>query len=290
MSVLDAIGNTPLVEIGKCNPEPDRVRILAKLEGANPSGSIKDRIAVKMVKMGIEAGDLTPGKTVLEAACGNTGIGLAMVCSALGYKLALTMPEGVSIRIKGVLQALGAKVILTPTDEGNGGAARKALALMEDDPEGYFMPNRFENPYNFMAHYETTGPEIWQQAKGEITAFVAGMGTTGTLMGVSRYLKKQNREVKVIAVEPVLGHRIQGLKNMKESISPGIYEPPRIDNTLTVNDDNAFDCTRDLALAEGLFVGGSSGAALWGAIETARELPPGSNVVCIFPDRGDRYL
>lgn len=290
MSVIEAIGNTPLVEIVKLNPRRERVRVLAKLEGSNPCGSVKDRIAIKMLRMGLEAGLLTRDKEVIEATSGNTGIGLAMVCSALGYKLSLCMPECVSVERRSTLQALGANTILTPPEQGTDGAIRKAHEVLASDPERYFMPNQFENPYNFLAHYETTGPEIWQQTNGEVTAFAAGMGTTGTLMGVSRYLKEQNPKVKVIGVEPVLGHHIQGLKNMEESIAPGILELTRLDGRIFVSDDDAFGHTRRLAIEEGLLVGMSSGAALWGALTAARDLPAGSTMVTLLPDRGDRYL
>jgi cysteine synthase B len=290
MGVVEAIGNTPLVEIERINPFRGRVRILAKLEGSNPCGSVKDRIAVKMVRMGIESGLLTRDKTVLEATSGNTGIGLAMVCAALGYKLTLCMPECVSLERRSVLKALSAELVLTPSEQGTDGAIARALTIMDQAPERYYMPNQFENPYNFMAHYETTGPEIWEQTKGEVTAFVAGMGTTGTLMGVSRYLKERNPEIKVFGVEPVEGHHIQGLKNMKESKCPGIYNTSRLDKLIFANDDQAFELTRELAVQEGVFVGMSSGAALHGALALARDLSAGATVVTLFPDRGDRYL
>jgi len=287
---MDAIGNTPLVEIEKLNPDRGRVRIMAKLEGANPCGSVKDRIAKKMIEMGAASGDLTPDKTVLEATSGNTGIGLAMVCSALGYRLELCMPECVSLERRSVLQALGARIILTPPDDGTDGAIRAARKIMEREADRYFMPNQFENPYNFIAHYETTAPEIWEQTGGEIDAFVAGLGTTGTIMGVSRFLKQKNGKTRIMGVEPVMGHHIQGLKNMQEAICPGLFDPARIDTFLTVTDEDAFETTRNLAIKEGLFVGMSSGAALWGALQAAQDMEEGSTVVCILPDRGDRYL
>jgi len=290
MGVMDAIGNTPLVEIEKLNPDRGRVRIMAKLEGANPCGSVKDRIAKKMIEMGAASGDLTPDKTVLEATSGNTGIGLAMVCSALGYRLELCMPECVSLERRSVLQALGARIILTPPDDGTDGAIRAARKIMEREADRYFMPNQFENPYNFIAHYETTAPEIWEQTGGEIDAFVAGLGTTGTIMGVSRFLKQKNGKTRIMGVEPVMGHHIQGLKNMQEAICPGLFDPARIDTFLTVTDEDAFETTRNLAIKEGLFVGMSSGAALWGALQAAQDMEEGSTVVCILPDRGDRYL
>lgn len=290
MSVLDAIGNTPLTEIIKLNPDRDRVRVLAKLEGANAGGSVKDRIAVKMIEMGVQSGALTPDKTVLEATSGNTGIGLAVVCAARGFRIALCMPECVSLERRSILQALGAELILTPPDQGTDGAIRRAQEIMEREPEKYFTPNQFENPYNFLAHYETTAPEIDRQAGGEVTAIAVGMGTTGTIMGISRYFKEKKRATKIVGVEPVPGHCIQGLKNMMEAICPGIYEKARLDHIETVNNDQAFDHARQLAVQEGLFVGMSSGAALHGALTIARDLPAGSTVVTIFPDRGDRYL
>jgi len=290
MAVIDAIGNTPLVEVTGLNPYRDRVRILAKLEGANPGGSVKDRIAAKMIKMGIESGDLADGKTVLEATSGNTGIGLAMVCASMKIRLQLFMPECVSLERRSVLQALGANLVLTPPDESTDGAIRAAQKKMESDPDSYFMPNQFDNPYNFLAHYENTGPEVLEQTGGELDAFVAGMGTSGTLMGVSRYMKEKKKDVSIVGVEPVLGHHIQGLKNMSESICPGIFDKFRLDVVHSVTDENAFEYTRKLAVEEGLFVGMSSGAAMWGALETAKDMPAGSTVLCILPDRGDRYL
>ena len=181
---------------------------------------------------GIETGDLNKDKTVLEATSGNTGIGLAMVCSALGYRLTLCMPECVSLERRSILQALGASIVLTPPDDSTDGAIKKAHEMMEENPEKYFMPNQFENPYNFNAHYETTGPEVWEQTNGEVDVFVAGMGTSGTLMGSGRYLNQKNREIKIIGMMPVEGHHIQGLKNMIESICPGIYDPTRLSKVL----------------------------------------------------------
>ncbi len=290
MGVLEAIGGTPLVEIEKLNPFRDKVRVLAKLEGANPCGSVKDRIAKKMLLMAVEKGDLTLGKTVLEATSGNAGIGLAMTSAAMGFGLTLTMPESVSLERRSLLQALGATIVLTPSSEGADGAVREAARIMESDPDKYFMPNRFDNPYNFLVHYETTGPEIWDQTGGEVTHFVAGVGTSGTLMGVSRYLKEKEPKVRAIAVEPVKGHHIPGLKNMEESMCPGLYYHGRIDRTIMVRDEGAFEYARRLAMEEGLLVGISSGAALWGALEAARDLAAGSTLVLVFPDGGDRYL
>ncbi len=291
MSVLDAIGNTPLVEIEHLwDSARTGVRIMAKLEGSNPGGSVKDRPAYFMLKEAIASGKLVPGKTILEPTSGNTGIGMAMVAAAMGFKIKLTMPTCVSEERRAVLQALGAELELTPGCDRTDGAIRRAHHIMEYEGDRYFMPNQFDNPQNYLSHYHTTGPEIMQQTKGEIDLFVAGMGTTGTLMGCSMFLKEQKPSVKIIGIEPTLNHCLQGLKNMKEAIVPKIYDPWRLDRIIICTDEDAFNTTRDLSLREGLFCGISSGAAMWGALQAARDLPRGSTVVVIFPDRGDRYL
>ncbi len=288
MSVLDSIGNTPLVEIRNINPNP-RVRIMAKLEGANPGGSVKDRPAFYMILKAEEQKSLTNDKVILEATSGNTGIGLAMVAAAKGYRLKLTMPACVSLERRSILEALGAEIVLTPAGEGTDGAIREAHRIHEAAPEVYFMPNQFANAYNVSAHYETTGPEIYKQTRGEVSAFVAGIGTTGTIMGVGKRLKEYDKSIKIIGVEPVMGHKIQGLKNMKEAIVPTIFDPSKLDDKFTINDDLAYETARDLALREGIFVGMSSGAAMAGAIQAAKALNSGT-IVTLFPDRGDRYL
>ena len=291
MSVLDAIGNTPLVEVKNIwDSAKTGVRIMAKLEGSNPGGSVKDRPALYMLKDAVASGKLAKGKTILEPTSGNTGIGMAMVAAAMGFKIKLTMPTCVSTERRAVLQALGAELELTPGCDRTDGAINRAHHIMESTGDQYFMPNQFDNPQNYLAHYHTTGPEIFAQTKGEVDAFVAGMGTTGTLMGCSMFFKEKKPAVKIIGVEPNLDHRIQGLKNMKEAIVPKIYEPSRLDGIINCNDENAFETTRDLSIQEGLFCGLSSGAAMWGALQIARDLPRGSTVVVIFPDRGDRYL
>jgi cysteine synthase B len=288
MSILDSVGNTPLVELTKVNPNP-KVRLMAKLEGANPGGSVKDRIALSMISDGIEKGALNGGRTILEATSGNTGIGLAMVGASLGYSVKLTMPKCVSLERRRVLEALGADLVLTEACQGTDGAIREAHRIMEAGPDLYFMPNQFENPANIMAHYTTTGPEIWEQTDGDVTTFVAGLGTTGTVMGAGQRLKEYNPSIRIVAVEPILGHKVQGLKNMQESIVPTIYDPSRLDEKFTVEDEEAFQTTRRLALEEGLFVGMSSGAAAYAAVKTAEAMESGTLVV-ILPDRGDRYL
>ena len=289
MSILSAIGNTPLIELNTLNNKKPKVRIFGKLEGANPGGSIKDRPALWMIKKAEESGQLTKGKIILEPTSGNTGIALAMIGAAKGYQVRLCMPECVSTERQRILQALGAEVVLTPAKEGTDGAIRKAHQLLKAEPDKYYMPNQFVNENNILAHYETTGPEIFSQTNEEIDVFVAGMGTTGTLMGVCKFFKEKKPEVKIVGIEPTECHTIQGLKNMKESINPKIYNPDKLDEKLTVEDGEAYEITRLLAANEGIFVGMSSGAAVAGALRMAESMSSGT-IVVILPDRGDRYL
>jgi len=283
-----AIGNTPLVELRSVNPNP-RVRILAKLEGNNPGGSVKDRPACFMLLGAEERGDLTSGRTILEPTSGNTGIALAMLGAARGYRVLLVMPACVSLERRSVLAAFGAELVLSPAEEGTDGAIHLAYRILEEEPDRFYMPNQYANPDNVRAHRETTGPEIFSQTAGDIDCFVAGMGTGGTLMGVAGYLRETKPSVKVVGVEPTLGHKIQGLKNMKEAIVPSIYREENLDGKLVVDDESAFETARRLAVAEGLFVGMSSGAAVAGAIEMAKQITEGT-IVTLLPDRGDRYL
>jgi S-sulfo-L-cysteine synthase (O-acetyl-L-serine-dependent) len=288
MGIVSAIGNTPVVELKTLTCGTRGVRVLAKLEGNNPGGSIKDRAALYMVMNAEKSGQLD-GKTILEATSGNTGIALAMIGAARGYRVKLCMPECVSMERQHVLQALGAEVVLTAAQEGTDGAIRKAHQLLDREPQAYYMPNQFASESNVQAHYETTGPEILSQTNGQVDAFVAGMGTTGTLMGVGKFLKSKKPTVKIVGVEPTQGHTIQGLKNMSESIVPAIYDPHMLDEKITVEDDEAFEMARLLASREGIFVGMSSGAAVAGAKRIAQQMTSGT-VVVILPDRGDRYL
>jgi cysteine synthase B len=288
MSVLAWIGNTPLVELRNWDGHAG-VRILAKLEGSNPAGSVKDRAASYMIKEAERTGELTPDKIILEPTSGNTGIGLAMVGASKGYRVKLVLPGCVSTERRATLEAFGAELEITDPLAGTDGAIRRAHEILESAPDTYYMPNQFENPANPLAHYETTGPEIFRQSNGEIDVFVAGMGTTGTLMGVSRFLREKKPGAKTIGVEPTLGHKIQGLKNMSEAIVPKIYDQRLLDGKITVGDEEAHQGARWLAVKEGLLVGMSSGAAYVGARRIAKEMHS-TTIVVLFPDRGDRYL
>ena len=288
MNLLDAIGNTPLVELAGLSPNP-QVRIFCKLEGCNPGGSVKDRPALYMINKAEESGELTKDKVILEPTSGNTGIAIAMIGAAKGYEVQLCMPECVSTERRLILEGFGTKVISTPAKDNIDGAIREAQSLMQASNGRYYMPNQYDNEANVLAHFETTGPEIFQQTNGQIDYFVAGMGTTGSLMGAGSYLKSVKPEVKIVGVEPVPGHAIQGLKNMTESMVPGIYRPEQLDAKEMVDDGEAFEVTRLLATGEGLFVGTSSGAAVAVALRLAKAIERGT-IVVLLPDRGDRYL
>lgn len=287
-NILDLIGNTPLVEIRRLNPNKN-VTIYAKLEGANPGGSIKDRTALAMIERAEERGDLTPEKTILEATSGNTGIGLALVAAVKGYRLTLVMPESASEERKKTVKAMGAHLHLTPAELGTDGAIEVAYEMLRAEPERYYATDQFNTEDNLLAHYYGTAEEIWQQTNHQVTMVVATLGTSGTLMGISRRLKEYNKEIKIIGVEPYLHHKIQGLKNMKESYRPGIFDRNRLDEKINILDEDAFEMARALARMEGLFVGMSSGAAMHVALENAREMEEGT-IVVIFPDGGERYL
>jgi len=287
-SILDQIGNTPLVEIKNLNPNP-QVKILAKLEYFNPGGSIKDRAALFMIENGEKSGELTPDKTVIEATSGNTGIGLALVCTVKGYKLLLTMSEAASVERQKILKARGAEILLTPGHLGTDGAIEEVYRLARENPDTYFMADQFNNPANWQAHYHGTAPEIWEQTDGKVSMVVATLGTSGTLMGLTRRMKEYNPDIRIVGVEPYLGHKIQGLKNMKEAYRPEIFEKHLLDEIVNIDDEEAFEMTRRLAREEGIFVGMSSGAALVIARKKAEELTHGT-IVVIFPDGGERYL
>ena len=287
-SILDAIGNTPLVEIKKLNPNP-AVKMLAKLECFNPGGSVKDRAALYMIEAGEKSGELILQKTVIEPTSGNTGIGLALVCTVRGYRLLLVMSDAVSIERQKILKARGADILLTPGHLGTDGAIEEAYRLARENPDTYFLPDQFNNEANWKAHYYGTAEEVWQQTDGKVSAFLATLGTSGTLMGVSRRLKEYDSSIQIIGVEPYLGHKIQGLKNMKEAYCPEIFEKERLDQKLNVADEDAYEMARRLAREEGIFVGMSSGAAMVAACRVAVKMAAGTLVV-LFPDNGERYL
>ena len=287
-TILDTIGNTPLVEIKKLNPNP-RVRIFAKLEYFNPGGSTKDRPALYMIEAAEKSGELTRDKTVIEATSGNTGIGLALVCGVKGYRLRLTMSEAVSVERQQILKARGAEIHLTPGHLGTDGAIEEVYRLAREAPERYFIADQFNNEANWKSHYHGTAQEIWQQTDGDVTTLVACLGTSGTLMGASRKLKQLNPTIQIVGVEPYLGHRIQGLKNMKEAYCPEIFEKKRLDKKVNIDDEVAYEMARRLAKTEGLLVGMSSGAAMAVALGEAQRLTEGTLVV-ILPDGGERYL
>jgi cysteine synthase B len=287
-NVLGAIGSTPLVQLLNFNGNAD-VKMFAKLEGNNPGGSVKDRPAYYMIMKAEESGELTKDKTIIEPTSGNTGIAIAMIGATKGYKVKLYMPECVSVERQLILQAFGAEVVLTPAKEAVDGAIRRCQEALKNEPGRYYMPNQFDNPNNVLSHYETTGPEIFAQTKGRIDVFVSAMGTTGTLIGVGNFLREKVPGIKIVGVEPTLGHTIQGLKNMQESVVPGIYNPRALDEKVTIEDGDAFETARRLAVREGLFTGMSSGAAVAGALQVARKMKKGT-IVVILPDRGERYL
>lgn len=277
-----------MVRINKLSPNPD-VNIYAKLEGFNPSGSIKDRIALRMLQAALESGELHRGQTIIEATSGNSGIGLAMAGVVLGFPVEIVMSEAVSVERRIIIRSYGAKVTLTPGHLGTDGAICRARQLVKDNPGKYFMPDQFSNQANYLAHYERTALEIWEQTEGRIDCFVSALGTSGTIMGVARFLRALKPDVKVVCAQPVRGHYIQGLKNMEEAIVPGIYDPDKIDVQEMIDSEEAIEMARQIISSEGIFAGMSSGAALLAAIRTARKMERG-NIVVIFPDRADKYL
>lgn len=287
-NILHVIGNTPLVKINRINPNP-KVELSVKIEGHNPGGSVKDRIAHYMIKGAIARGDLTPEKTIIEPTSGNTGIGLAMVGAVLGYRVLVIMPENMSMERRRILKAFGADIILTPSEKGTDGAIETAHRLYGEDPEKYYFPNQFANSDNIHAHYETTALEIWEDTGGRVDGVVAGIGTTGTLMGVSKRLKELKPSIQIVAIEPNKKHRVQGLKNLDESIVPHIFDERAIDSKIFIDDETAFKTAVLLARQEGIFSGISAGAIMAGAMQFSEQLT-GGTVVAILPDKGEKYL
>jgi cysteine synthase B len=285
-NILGVIGDTPLVGVHALSPNPD-VRIFAKLEGQNPGGSSKDRIALKMIELAEASGDLHPGDTILEPSSGNTGIGLAMVARLRGYRLRVVMPENVSVERRQLLEIFGAEIVLSPADEGSNGAIRLSEKLGADDASLVRL-FQYGNPANPLAHYEGTGPEIWRDCP-EVDVFVAGLGTSGTLMGVGRYLKEQNPALQVVAVEPPAGELVQGLRSLDDGFVPPIFDPAILDRKFIVRPRESIEWLRRLLDDCGVFAGVSSGAAVAGAAKMAAQMESGT-VVTLLPDAGWKYL
>ncbi len=291
--LIERIGNTPLLRFERTGVEFANVEICAKAEWFNPGGSVKDRAAYSMIREGERRGQLRPGKVILDATSGNTGIAYAIIGAALGYRVKLCLPDSASPERKQVLAAYGAEIVFTAGDEATDGAIRRAREIYNAEPEKYFYPNQYDNPANPAAHYATTAPEIREQTRGRITHFVAGLGTSGTFMGTTRRLKEFNPRIRCVSVQPDSGfHGLEGLKHMPTAIVPGIYDAKLADENIEVRTEDAQETAKRLAREEGILVGVSAGAALWACLEIARRLPKSERavIVTIFPDAGERYL
>ena len=291
--LLDRIGNTPLIRLERTGKEYPNVEILAKAEWFNPGGSVKDRAAYAMIRDGERRGALRPGKVILDATSGNTGIAYAMIGAALGYKVKLCLPSSASPERKQILAVYGVEIVFTPGDEATDGAIRRVREIYNADPDKYFYPDQYSNPANPAAHYATTAPEIWEQTQGRITHFVAGLGTSGTFVGTTRRLKELNPKIRCISMQPDSGfHGLEGLKHMPTNLVPAIYDPNLADENMEVRTEDGQQIARRLAREEGILVGVSAGAALWASLGVARRLPKGEHavIVTIFPDAGEKYL
>ena len=291
--LLDRIGNTPLIRLERTGKEYPSVEILAKAEWFNPGGSVKDRAAYSMIRDGEQRGALRPGKIILDATSGNTGIAYAMIGAALGYKVKLCLPSSASPERKQILAAYGVDIVYTPGDEATDGAIRRVREIYQADPERYFYPDQYSNPANPAAHYATTAPETWEQTRGRITHFVAGLGTSGTFVGTTRRLKELNPKIRCISMQPDSGfHGLEGLKHMPTNLVPAIYDPNLADENIEVRTEDGQQMARHLAREEGILVGVSAGAALWACLDVARRLPKGEHavIVTVFPDSGEKYL
>jgi len=292
-SMLARIGKTPLLRMERIGQEFARVEVCAKAEWFNPGGSVKDRPALSMIEAGLTSGALRAGKTIIDATSGNTGIAYAMIGAAMGYPVKLCLPDSASPERKKMLQAYGAELVFTPGDESTDGAIRRVHEIVAGDAEKYFYPDQYSNPANPAAHYETTGPEIWEQTQGRITHFVAGLGTSGTFMGTTRRLKELNPTIRCISFQPDSGfHGLEGLKHMATAIVPRIYDPELADEDIAVRTEDAQQLAKRLAREDGLLVGVSAAGALWASMDVARRLPPGERavIVTVFPDSADKYL
>ncbi|PWS28715.1 cysteine synthase B [Pedobacter yonginense] len=281
--IIDLIGNTPMAELTKLNPNP-KVKIFAKLEGNNPGGSVKDRASLNMIRSALERGEIQAGTKLVEATSGNTGIALAMIASLFGLEIELVMPANSTRERKVTMEAFGAKVTLLDSIE-----ICRDYAEEKGNKSGYFLLNQFSNPDNYLAHYKTTGPEIWRDTEHQLTHFVSSMGTTGTIMGCSRFLKEQNKEIQIVGCQPTEGSSIPGIRRWPKEYLPKIFEPERVDRVMDVTEPEAVEMARKLAKSEGIFGGMSTGGACTAAIKLAQELEEGT-IVFIACDRGDRYL
>lgn len=289
-SIIDLIGNTPLIKLNKFSELSTDKNIYIKAEWFNPGGSIKDRAALCMIKEGIKAGKLTKEKTIMDSSSGNTAIAYAMIGSALGFKVELVTPENINIERKKTLEAYGAKIIYSSPFEGSDGAILEARKLAKEFSDKYFMPDQYNNTANPLAHYTTTGPEIWEQTKGKITHLISGIGTSGTVMGTGRYLKSMNKEIKIVGVQPDEPlHGLEGLKHIPSSIVPGIYNEQELDILYNANTEESYIIMEKLMQLEGMFVGHSGGAVVLSALEILKETDT-ANIVCVVPDGGYRYL
>lgn len=289
-SIIDLIGNTPLIQLNKFAGLSTDKSIFVKAEWFNPGGSIKDRAALFMINDGIRSGRLTKEKTIMDSSSGNTAIAYAMIGSALGFKVELVTPENINIERKKTLEAYGAKIIYSSPFEGSDGAILEARKLAKEFPDRYFMPDQYNNTANPLAHYTTTGPEIWEQTKGKITHLISGIGTSGTVMGTGRYLKSMNKEIKIVGVQPDEPlHGLEGLKHIPSSIIPGIYNEQELDILYNANTEESYLIMEKLMQLEGMFVGHSGGAVVLSALEILKETDA-ANIVCVVPDGGYRYL
>jgi len=291
--LFERIGNTPLLRLERIGAEFPNVALCAKAEWFNPGGSVKDRAAYSMIRDGERRGELRPGKVILDATSGNTGIAYAVIGAALGYRVKLCLPDSASPERKQILEALGTEIVFTPGDENTDGAIRRVQEIYKADPGKYFYPNQYDNPANPLAHYLGTAPEIWEQTRGAITHFVAGLGTTGSFIGTTRRLKELNPGIRCVSVQPDSGfHGLEGLKHMPTAIVPKIYDPDLADENIEVRTEDAHTAVKRLAREEGILAGPSAGAALWASLGIARALPSGERavIVMLFPDSGERYL
>ncbi len=291
--LLDGVGNTPLLRLERVGRDFPNLEFYAKAEWFNPGGSVKDRAALNMVREGERSGQLRPGKIILDSTSGNTGIAYAMIGAAKGYRVKLCLPASATIERKRILKAYGAELVLTPADEGSDGAIRRVRQIHAENPEAYFYPDQYSNPANWRAHYQTTAVEIWEQTRGRLTHFIAGLGTSGTFIGTTRRLKELNPEIRCISLQPDSGfHGLEGWKHMATAIPPKIYDSTVADDDLRVRTEDAYRMAKRLAREEGLLASPSAAAALVGCFQVAQSLPRGQRavIVTVFPDSGDKYL